>query len=141
MEKRKCNEFMTNDDIDIMCESIMRDYESDRLYESSSMSDLDLEMREKAGCFEDPEKEAEYEKDIKEMSIEELREKYLSSDVQTEMFEDPDNPRAPSPTPLIPSLNFDDTNEDIALDPTSFDGSGALPSIASDILGSGLTLE
>lgn len=140
MEKRKCNEFMTNDDIDIMCESIMRDYESDRLYESS-MSDLDLEMREKAGCFEDPEKEAEYEKDIKEMSIEELREKYLSSDVQTEMFEDPDNPRAPSPTPLIPSLNFDDTNEDIALDPTSFDGSGALPSIASDILGSGLTLE
>ena len=141
MEKRKCNEFMTNDDIDIMCESIMRDYESDRLYESSSMSDLDLEMREKAGCFEDPEKEAEYEKDIKEMSIEELREKYLSSDVQTEMFEDPDNPRAPSPTPLIPSLNFDDTNEDIALDPTSFDSSGALPSIASDILGSGLTLE
>lgn len=140
MEKRKCNEFMSNDDIDIMCESIMRDYESDRLYESS-MSDLDLEMREKAGCFEDPEKEAEYEKDIKEMSIEELREKYLSSDVQTEMFEDPDNPRAPSPTPLIPSLNFDDTNEDIALDPTSFDGSGALPSIASDILGSGLTLE
>lgn len=140
MEKRKCNEFMTNDDIDIMCESIMRDYESDRLYESS-MSDLDLEMREKAGCFEDPEKEAEYEKDIKEMSIEELREKYLSSGVQTEMFEDPDNPRAPSPTPLIPSLNFDDTNEDIALDPTSFDGSGALPSIASDILGSGLTLE
>lgn len=140
MEKRKCNEFMTNDDIDIMCESIMRDYESDRLYESS-MSDLDLEIREKAGCFEDPEKEAEYEKDIKEMSIEELREKYLSSDVQTEMFEDPDNPRAPSPTPLIPSLNFDDTNEDIALDPTSFDGSGALPSIASDILGSGLTLE
>lgn len=140
MEKRKCNEFMSNDDIDIMCESIMRDYESDRLYESS-MSDLDLEMREKAGCFEDPEKEAEYEKDIKEMSIEELREKYLSSDVQTEMFEDPDNPRAPSPTPLIPSLNFDDTNEDIALDPTSFDGSDALPSIASDILGSGLTLE
>ena len=140
MEKRKCNEFMSNDDIDIMCESIMRDYESDRLY-GSSMSDLDLEMREKAGCFEDPEKEAEYEKDIKEMSIEELREKYLSSDVQTEMFEDPDNPRAPSPTPLIPSLNFDDTNEDIALDPTSFDGSGALPSIASDILGSGLTLE
>lgn len=140
MEKRKCNEFMTNDDIDIMCESIMRDYESDRLYESS-MSDLDLEIREKAGCFEDPEKEAEYEKDIKEMSIEELREKYLSSDVQTEMFEDPDNPRAPSPTPFIPSLNFDDTNEDIALDPTSFDGSGALPSIASDILGSGLTLE
>lgn len=140
MEKRKCNEFMSNDDIDIMCESIMRDYESDRLYESS-MSDLDLEMREKAGCFEDPEKEAEYEKDIKEMSIEELREKYLSSDVQTEMFEDPDNPRAPSPTPLIPSLNFDDTNEDIALDPTSFDGSGALPSIASDILGSGLSLE
>lgn len=140
MEKRKCNEFMSNDDIDIMCESIMRDYESDRLYESS-MSDLDLEMREKVGCFEDPEKEAEYEKDIKEMSIEELREKYLSSDVQTEMFEDPDNPRAPSPTPLIPSLNFDDTNEDIALDPTSFDGSGALPSIASDILGSGLTLE
>lgn len=140
MEKRKCNEFMSNDDIDIMCESIMRDYESDRLYESS-MSDLDLEMREKAGCLEDPEKEAEYEKDIKEMSIEELREKYLSSDVQTEMFEDPDNPRAPSPTPLIPSLNFDDTNEDIALDPTSFDGSGALPSIASDILGSGLTLE
>ena len=127
MEKRKCNEFMSNDDIDIMCESIMRDY--------------DLEMREKAGCLEDPEKEAEYEKDIKEMSIEELREKYLSSDVQTEMFEDPDNPRAPSPTPLIPSLNFDDTNEDIALDPTSFDGSGALPSIASDILGSGLTLE
>lgn len=140
MEKRKCNEFMSNDDIDIMCESIMRDYESDRLYESS-MSDLDLEMREKAGCFEDPEREAEYEKDIKEMSIEELREKYLSSDVQTEMFEDPDNPRAPSPTPLIPSLNFDDTNEDIALDPTSFGGSGALPSIASDILGSGLTLE
>ena len=140
MEKRKCNEFMSNDDIDIMCESIMRDYESDRLYESS-MSDLDLEMREKAGCFEDPEKEAKYEKDITEMSIEELREKYLSSDVQTEMFEDPDNPRAPSPTPLIPSLNFDDTNEDIALDPTSFDGSGALPSIASDILGSGLTLE
>lgn len=140
MEKRKCNEFMSNDDIDIMCESIMRDYESDRLYESS-MSDLDLEMREKSGCFEDPEKEAEYEKDIKEMSIEELREKYLSSDVQTEMFEDPDNPRAPSPTPLIPSLNFDDTNEDIALDPTSFDGSGALPSIASDIIGSGLTLE
>lgn len=140
MEKRKCNEFMSNDDIDIMCESIMRDYESDRLYESS-MSDLDLEIREKAGRFEDPEKEAEYEKDIKEMSIEELREKYLSSDVQTEMFEDPDNPRAPSPTPLIPSLNFDDTNEDIALDPTSFDGSGALPSIASDILGSGLTLE
>lgn len=140
MEKRKCNEFMSNDDIDIMCESIMRDYESDRLYESS-MSDLDLEMREKAGCFEDPEKEAEHEKDIKEMSIEELREKYLSSNVQTEMFEDPDNPRAPSPTPLIPSLNFDDTNEDIALDPTSFDGSGALPSIASDILGSGLTLE
>lgn len=140
MEKRKCNEFMSNDDIDIMCESIMRDYESDRLYESS-MSDLDLEMREKAGCFDDPEKEAEYEKDIKEMSIEELREKYLSSDVQTEMFEEPDNPRAPSPTPLIPSLNFDDTNEDIALDPTSFDGSGALPSIASDILGSGLTLE
>ncbi len=140
MEKRKCNEFMSNDDIDIMCESIMRDYESERLLETS-MSELDLEMREKAGCSEDPEKEAEYEKDIKEMSIEELREKYLSSDVQTEMFEDPDNPRAPSPTPLIPSLNFDDTNEDIALDPTSFDSSGTLPSIASDILGSGLILE